>query len=63
MRGMEKNAKIFVSTLLGCATAYLIASRLDTDSFAMKIFAMAVLGAAFSTLVRWFGERMFSSED
>lgn len=47
---MEKNAKVFVAALLGGSVAYLIASRLDVDSFAMRMFAMAVLTAAFSTL-------------
>lgn len=51
MRGMETNAKIFVSTLLGGFTAYFFASRLDTDSFAMRMFAMALFTAAFSSLV------------
>ncbi|WP_428307752.1 hypothetical protein [Lacipirellula sp.] len=48
---METNAKIFVSTLLGGFTAYLFASRLDTDSFAMKMFAMVLLTVAFQSLV------------
>jgi hypothetical protein len=63
MLGMKKNAKYFVSALVGGAIAYLIASRLDTDSFAMKMFAMVVLTAAFSTTIRVFCERMFPSED
>ncbi|WP_152097098.1 hypothetical protein [Lacipirellula parvula] len=48
---MGTNSKIFVSTLLGGSTAYLFASRLDTDSIAMKMFAMVLLTVAFQSLV------------
>ena len=51
MRGMGKYATIAVSSFLGAALGYLFASRLDTDSFAMKMFAMVVLTVAFQSLV------------
>jgi uncharacterized membrane protein YfcA len=60
---MGKYATIAVSSFLGAAIGYLFASRLDTDRFAMKMFAMFVLTAAFSTTIRVFCERMFPSED
>lgn len=60
---MEKYTKIAVSTLLAFFTAYFIASRLDTDSFAWKVLAMGVIGTSFSITIQLFCERMFPADD
>ena len=60
---MDKYTKIAVSSFLGVFTAYFIASRLDTDSFALKLFAMGVIGASFSITIQSFCERMFPPAD
>lgn len=60
---MGKYTRIAVSTFLGVFTAYFIASRLDTDRFTFKLFAMGVIGASLSIMIQLFCERMFPSED
>ena len=63
MRGMDKYTRIAVSSFLGMSTAYFIASQLDIDRFALKVFAMGVIGASFSLTIQSFCERMFPPEE
>lgn len=60
---MGKYTMIAVATILGISTAYFIASRLDTDRFALKLFVMGIVGVSFSTSIQMFRERIFPPAD